>query len=175
MRRFIALAVMMTCFAMAGEAQLIHTKGKMGVGFRGGIGWFRSNEAWNIGLMYHYYTSNSTGIIIEIDREKARLPKSKFTNHFLIGVGFENAIWKPCKWLYMNLSLAGNFGYDEWVCNHTHWTESHCVGGANTGFGLEAYPWHFMSVTLKARQFLLFGKGMNYLKPDFSLGVKYNW
>ena len=40
---------------------------------------------------------------------------------------------------------------------------------------LEAYPWHFLSVMIKARQFLLFGKGMNYLKPDFSLGIKYNW
>lgn len=175
MKRIFVLFFILVCAAMTCNAQLIHTKGKMGIGVRGGIGWIKSNHSRNIGLMYHYYTSNKTGIFVEIDREKARFRNSEFTNHFMVGAGFEYAVWKPCKWLYMNLSVAGNFGYDEWDCTIMDWTERHFVGGANAGFGLEAYPWHFLSFTLKARQFMIFGKGMNYLKPDFSLGLKYNW
>lgn len=174
MKKVLTILLFIT-FTISANAQLIHTKGKMGVGVRGGIGWIKSNHAYNLGLMYHYYTGNKTGILVEVDREKAEFEYSNFTNHFLVGAGFEYAVWKPCKWLYMNLNFCGNFGYDEWNCKIMDWKEKHFIGGANGGFALEAYPWHFLSVMLKARQFLLFGKEMNYLKPDFSLGLKYNW
>lgn len=159
------------------DAQLIHTKGKMGIGFRGGVGTrtFQRWKGYNLGIFYNYYTSNQLGIIVEVDREKMEFKHSEFTNQFLLGVGCEYAVWKPTKWLYMNLNLSGNFGFDVWDCTITDWKESHFLGGLNGGFGLEAYPCHFLSFVLKARQFVLFGKGMNYLKPDFSLGVKVNW
>lgn len=170
-RIYVLLIVMLGAFQIS-NAQLVHTKGKMGVGFRGGIG---TKNEYNIGLFYHYYTSSQLGVFLEVDREKAKFDHSNFTNQFLVGVGCEYAFWKPCKWLYMNLSLAGNIGYDEWICTIMDWQEKHLFGGLNGGFGLEAYPWHFLSFVLKARQFVLFGKGENYFKPDFSLGVKFNW
>ena len=73
------------------------------------------------------------------------------------------------------MNLAGNIGYDHWDCKIMDWKEKHIIGGANAGLGFELYPWHFLSFVLKAREFMLYGKGMNYLKPDFSLGVKVNW
>ncbi|MEE1064361.1 MAG: hypothetical protein UH071_11915, partial [Paludibacteraceae bacterium] len=87
----------------------------------------------------------------------------------------EAVVWKPRPWLYMNLDLAGNIGYDQWDCTVVDLQEKHIVCGFNGGWSLEAYPWHFLSFVLKAREFMIYGKGMNYVKPDFSLGMKFNW
>ncbi len=166
--------ILLALFCVVGScnAQLIHTKGKMGIGFRWGKG---TKNDYNLGLFYNLYTSEKLGFLVELDREKAQFDYSNFTNQFLLGVGCEVAVWKPCQWLYLNLNLAGNIGYDQWDCTIMDWQEKHVVGGANGGVAFEAYPWHFLSFVIKTREFLIYGKGMNYVKPDFSLGVKVNW
>lgn len=177
MKRIYMILLALFCAFGCCNAQLIHTKGKMGIGFRAGVGTraFQGWKGYNLGLFYNYYTSNQLGLLIEVDREKMEFEHSEFTNQFLLGVGCEYAVWKPTKWLYMNLSLSGNFGYDDWQCTIMEREEKHLIGGLNGGFGFEAYPWHFLSFVLKGRQYALFGKGMNYFKPDISLGVKVNW
>lgn len=181
MKRVYMILLALICAVGCCDAQLIHTKGQMGLGFRGGVGLptrvssIDRSIGYNIGLFYNLYTSNQLGLLIELDREKKEFRFSDFTNQVLLGVGCEYAVWKPCKWLYMNLDLCGNVGYDEWNCTVMDWDEKHLVFGMNGGWAMEAYPWHFLSFVLKARQFVLFGKGENYLKPDFSLGVKANW
>ena len=170
---FLALFCAMGCC----NAQLVHTKGKMGVGIRGGVStrMFSGWRGYDIGLFYHYYTSPQMGIVVELDREKMEFKHSDFKNTVLLGVGGEYAVWKPTKWMMMELSLLGNVGYDVWDCTVMDWREEHFVFGANGGFALEFYPWHFLSFMLKGRQFALFGRGDSYVKPDISLGVKVNW
>lgn len=176
MKRMYVILFALICAVGCCNAQLIHTKGKMGLGFRGGVSSrVAYHHGYNLGLFYNYYTSNQFSVLVEVDREKAEFEYSKFTNQFLVGVGCEYAVWKPTKWLYMNLNLCGNIGFDEWDCKVMDWKQRNVIGGANGGFALEAYPCHFLSIVAKARQFVLFGKGMNYLKPDFSLGIKVNW
>ena len=172
MKKIYMILLALFCAFGCCNAQLVHTKGKMGVGFRWGKG---TKNDYNIGMFYNLYTSEKLGLLIEVDREKAQFDYSNFTNQFLAGVGIEIAVWKPAQWLYMNLSLAGNVGYDQWDCTVMDWQEKHIVGGANGGWSLEAYPWNFLSFVLKAREFMIYCKGMNYVKPDFSLGVKVNW
>jgi len=172
MKRIYMILLALFCAFGCCNAQLIHTKGKMGLGFRGGIG---TKNDYNIGMFYNLYTSEKLGLLIELDREKAEFEFSNFTNQFLAGVGLEIAVWNPRPWMYLNLSIAGNIGYDQWDCKIMDWQEKHIVGGANGGAGFEFYPWHFLSFVVKAREFLVYGKGMNYVKPDFSLGVKVNW
>lgn len=183
LKRLYVIMVALVCAIGCCNAQLVHTKGKMGAGLRGGIG---THNCYNFGLFYHYYISDKIGVYLEVDHEKSFVEQHyvkevhkeddiDFTNQFMIGVGCEYVVYRPTKWLLMELSLAGNIGRDHWDSNINHWDEKHLVGGLNGGFGLEAYPWQRVSFMVKARQFVLFGKGMNYLKPDFSLGVKVNW
>ena len=170
MRKFI-VSVVLLFFSISASAQLIHTKGQMGAGFRGGVGF----NGYNLGLMYNYHFNNNVALLVELDREKAEFQFSDFTNTILLGTGANIKVWNPTLWLFMHGSVAGNIGYDKWDCNVLDWKHENIVYGANAGFDLEAYPWHFLSVVLKARQWVLFGGGDSYAKPDFSLGVKYNW
>ncbi|MBQ6561301.1 MAG: conjugal transfer protein TraO [Paludibacteraceae bacterium] len=172
MKKIYMIFLALFCAIGCCNAQLIHTKGQMGLGFRWGKAY---KNDYNIGLFYNLYTSEKLGLLIELDREKAEFEFSKFTNQFLLGVGCEVAVWHPSPKFYINLDLAGNIGYDQWDCTVMDWQEKHIVGGANAGVGFELYPWHFLSFVLKAREFMIYGKGMNYLKPDYSLGVKVNW
>lgn len=148
-------------------------RGTMGVGLRGGLG-LGTRSLFSIGMMYHYYFVERLGIYLEVDHNKSVFDYSDFDSHW-IGVGCEYTVWRPCKWLYMNLSLAGNMGCDRWDCAVMDWTEKHFVGGLNGGFGLEAYPWRSFSLVVKGRQYALFGKGENYFVPDVSFGFKVNW
>lgn len=172
MKRIYAVLLALFCVVCCCNAQLIHTKGQMGVGVRWGKG---IKNDYNIGMFYNLYRNEKLGLLIELDREKAEFQFSEFTNQFLLGAGCEVAVWKPCTWFYLNLDLCGNIGYDKWVCTVMDWEEKHVVGGFNGGLAFEFYPWHFLSFVIKTREFLLYGKGMNYLKPDFSAGIKVNW
>ena len=177
MKKIAIIVLALFCAIGCCNAQLVHTKGKMGVGFRGGVSTrlFNYWRGYDIGLFYHYYTSPQMGIVVELDREKMEFKHSDFTNTVLLGVGCEYTVWKPTTWMMMELSLLGNVGYDVWDCTVMDWREEHFVFGANGGFALEFYPWHFLSFMLKGRQFVLFGHGDSYAKPDISLGVKVNW
>lgn len=167
----IVIALMFIISSVATSAQLVHTKGQMGAGLRGGIGY----NGYNLGAMYNYQFNNDVAMLIELDREKAEFDYSHFTNTVLLGAGANLKLWNPALWLFMHGSVSGNVGYDIWDCKVVEWTHENIVYGANIGLDFEAYPWHFLSVVLKARQWVLFGEGDSYAKPDFSLGVKYNW
>lgn len=147
-------------------------RGKMGVGLRGGLG--IGNSLFSVGLMYHYYFTERLGVYLEVDHNKSILGYSHFDSHW-VGVGCEYTIWRPCKWLYMNLSLAGDVGCDKWECSVMDWNEKHFVGGLNGGLSLEAYPCRIFSLVAKGRQYAMFGKGENYFVPDVSFGFKVNW
>ena len=167
----IIISIIMLLSSMISSAQLIHTQGQMGVGVRGGIG----INGYNIGMIYNYQFNNTVALLVEVDREKAKFEYSKFTNSILFGSGVNLKIWNPTLWLFIHGSAAGNIGYDLWDCTVLDWKHENIVYGANGGIDLEAYPWHFLSFVLKARQWVLFGDGDSYAKPDFSLGIKYNW
>ncbi|MCQ2190967.1 MAG: hypothetical protein MJY63_04970 [Paludibacteraceae bacterium] len=166
--------ILLTLFCVVGccDAQLIHTKGQMGAGLRWGVG---TRNDYNVGMFYNLYRNEKLALLVELDREKSEFWASYFTNQFLLGAGCEVAVLKPCTWFYMNLDVCGNIGFDQWECKFMDWTEKHVVGGVNGGLAFEFYPWHFLSFVIKSREFLIYGKGMNYLKPDFSVGVKVNW
>lgn len=170
MKNFI-FSVVVLLFSISASAQLIHTNGQMGAGFRAGFGY----NGYNLGLMYDYHFNNNVALLVELDREKAEFEYSHFTNSILLGTGVNIKVWNPTLWLFLHGSAAGNIGYDIWDCKVLDWKRENIIYGANMGFDIEAYPWHFLSVVLKARQWILFGDGDSYEKPDFSLGVKYNW
>lgn len=167
----IYIVMMLFITSLSASAQLQHTKGQMGAGFRGGIGY----NGYDLGLMYNYHFNNDVALLVELDREKAEFDYSDFTNTILLGTGVNVLLWNPTLWLYMHGSATANIGYDEWDCKVVDWTHENIVYGASAGIDFEAYPWHFLSVVLKARQWILFDDGSSYAKPDFSLGVKYNW
>ena len=169
MKRVITILMLFMC--MNASAQLVHTKGQMGAGFRGGIGY----NGYNLGVMYNYQFNNDVALLVELDREKAEFDYSHFTNTLLLGTGVNIKLWNPTLWLFVHGSATGNIGYDIWNCTVLEWKHENIVYGLNGGVDFETYPWHFLSVVLKARQWVLFGDGDSYAKPDCSLGVKYNW
>lgn len=167
----IAFLILFTLVASITSAQLVHSKGQMGLGVRGGGAY----HGWNIGVMYDYHFNNEVALLVEVDREKADFEYSHFTNTILLGVGANFKVWNPTTWLYMHGSVAGNVGYDIWDCKIIDWKHEHVVYGANAGIDFEFIPWNHVSFVVKGRQFLLFGDGDSYAKPDYSLGVKFNW
>lgn len=184
MKRIYVILFALICAVGCCNAQVIHEKGKMGLGFRGGISSFIGgikekcnwHRGYNLGLFYNYCLNDRLSLIAEVDHEKLEYEYSNYNNPFLLGIGCEYAVWKPTKWLYINLSYCANIGYEVWDCKVMDWTERHLIGGVNGGFAIEAYPCHFLSFVGKTRQFVLYGKGMSdYLKPDVSLGIKVNW
>lgn len=165
--------ILLTLFCVVGccNAQLIHSKGQMGLGVRGGGAY----HGWNIGLMYNYQFSNDIALLVELDREKAKFEFSNFTNTVLLGVGANFRVWKPTIWLNMHLSATGNVGYDIWDCTVVDWKHENTVFGGCVGLDFEFTPWSHVSLVTKGRQWMLFGSGDSYAKPDYSLGVKVNW
>ncbi|MCQ2088111.1 MAG: conjugal transfer protein TraO [Bacilli bacterium] len=170
MRRII-FTLVLSALTMCASAQLYHAKGNMGVGFRGGFGY----NGYDLGLMYDYHLSDKVGLMLELDREKAEFTYTDFSNMFLLGLGADYAVWHPATWLYMHIGATGNIGYDVWDCKVMDWTEKHAVYGLSGGLDFEAYATQWLSFVLKARQWMLWGGGDSYVKPDFSLGVKVNW
>ncbi len=167
----VVLALLIALVAGVASAQLVHTKGQMGLGVRGGGAY----NGWNIGLMYDYHFNNTIALLVEVDRESAKFEFSDFTNKFLIGAGANFKIWNPKTWLYMHASASGNVGYDKWECTVMDWTHETAVYGASVGLDFEFIPWTHVSLVAKGRQWLLFGDGDSYAKPDYSLGVMFNW
>lgn len=167
----IVLAFLLVLVASVSSAQLVHTKGQMSLGVRGGGAY----HGWNVGLMYNYYFNNQIALLVELDREHAKFEFSEFQNQFLLGVGADFNIWNPKPWLYFQASACANIGHDVWECTVMDWTHEYTVFGANVGLGFEIVPWNHVSLLLKGRQWILFGGGDSYAKPDYSLGLKINW
>lgn len=167
----IVLAFLLTLFAGVSSAQLVHTKGQMSLGVRGGGAY----HGWNVGLLYDYYFNNKIALLVEFDRERAKFEFSEFNNKFLLGVGADFNVWNPKPKLFVQTSVCANVGRDVWECTVMDWTHDCVVFGANAGLGLEIVPWNHVSLLLKGRQWVLFGGGDSYAKPDYSLGLKINW
>ena len=154
------------------ESSLLHTKGHQSLGARYGKG---TKNRFDIGLEYQRCFSPRTGLLCQLDMEKASFGNSEFTNQFLLGAGLEIMCFHPTSWMFIDLNLIGNVGYDSWSCEILDAKKSGIVGGANIGGAIELYPTNKVSVIIGGQQYLLFGNGTNYLKPNFYLGIRYVW
>ncbi|HQJ89032.1 MAG TPA: conjugal transfer protein TraO [Paludibacteraceae bacterium] len=166
--------VLLFCFCgtQAQKVELVHVKGCQSIGVRYGMG---TKNKYDVGLTYTYVFNQSTSFLVEIDHEEASFGYSDFVNDILVSPGIEYNVWNPTKWLYWHVDGGASLGYDSWSCDLVNDKTSGFVYGANVGTGLEFIPWAFLSFNLKAQQFLLFGNDDQYLKPNFSLGIKYNF
>ena len=147
-------------------------KGINSLGVRGGIG---TKNLFAVGFTYNYHFNSKISLSVEVDHERAKFGGSDFVGVVLLSPGVEYAVWSPLTWFYLNLSLAGSVGYDVWRNDLVNGEVKGIVGGVNAGAGVEFVPWHFLSFTLRAQQYLLFGNDDQYLKPLFTAGVKYNF
>lgn len=154
------------------SAELTHVKGVHAVGVRGGIG---TKSDYDVGVTYSYYFNSKTALLLEADYERAKFGMSDFSGVVLVSPGVVYSVWNPAVWFYMNLSVGASVGYDNWRCDIVDEEVSGLVYGANVGYSLEFFPSSRISCLLKAQQYLLFGNDDQYLKPLFSVGVRYNF
>lgn len=160
-------------YSISSTAQLVHTKGQMGVGARYGIGY----KGWDLGLLYKYQITDKLGLIAELDREDAEFDYSD-CEALLLGVGCDYMLWNPTLWLFFHASACGNIGHDGWDCNVINWKHDAMVYGGSVGVDAEMFPIKKLtnlSFIIKVRQWILASDGDVYAKPDYSLGVKWNW
>jgi hypothetical protein len=172
--RILAITLMLAAVTAtsAKRPTLIHVKGMQSVGIRGGIG---TKNKYDVGLTYNYSFDQKYTLISELDHEEATFGYSDFTNVFLYSVGADYAVWQPTNWCYLNLGLGACVGYDKWHADIVDDTQEGWVYGAQAGMNVEVFPWPFLSFDLKAQQYLLFGNKDQYLKPNFSIGIRYNF
>lgn len=168
----ISLFAITNVFAEHEKVSLLHTKGQQAIGARFGKG---TKNKFDVGLEYERCFNQRAGLLCQLDMERATFGNSEFSNQFLFGAGIEIMCFHPKPWMFIDLNLMGNVGYDQWTCEELEAEKSGIVGGANIGAALEMYPAKKVAIVLGGQQFLLFGNDTNYLKPNFSLGVRYVW
>jgi len=162
-------------FSQAQKAQkstLVHVKGCQSLGIHGGVG---TKNKYDVGLTYNYVFDKKISLLVELDHEEATFGYSDFVNVLLLSPGIEYNIWNPAKWLYWHIDGGASIGYDKWTADIVNDEVKGFVYGANVGTGFEFLPCSNFSINLKTQQFLLFGNDDNYLKPNFTLGFKYNF
>lgn len=152
--------------------ELTHVKGIHAIGLRGGIG---TKNKYDIGLTYHYHFNPKIALSVEMDHEAAKFGYSDFCNIILVSPGVDYSPLNPGGWSYFTLNLAASVGYDVWTCDYVNERKAGFVFGANAGIAWEAFPCSFLSLVLKAQEFFLFGNDDQYLKPLFTLGIRYNF
>ena len=163
-----------TTLTWAGKAHLTHIKGNQAAGVRYGVG---TKNKYDVGITYSYCFGNQYTFTSEVDHEEAVFGYSDFTNSILVSPCLEFESWQPAKWLYLEGGGGPAVGYDKWSCNlpGVNDSEEGIVYGAQIGIGLEFYPTSSVSILLKGQQYLLFGNDDQYLKPNFSIGLRYNF
>lgn len=172
-RRLLSLIIVAFFVSVYSQsAELTHVKGVHAVGVRGGIG---TKSDYDVGLTYSYYFNSKTALLLEADYERAKFGMSDFSGVVLVSPGVVYSVWNPAVWFYMNLSVGASVGYDNWRCDIVDEEVSGMVYGANVGYSLEFFPSSRISCLLKAQQYMLFGNDDQYLKPLFSVGVRYNF
>ena len=172
-RRLLSLIIVAFFVSVYSQsAELTHVKGVHAVGVRGGIG---TKSDYDVGLTYSYYFNSKTALLLEADYERAKFGMSDFSGVVLVSPGVVYSVWNPAVWFYMNLSVGASVGYDNWRCDIVDEEVSGMVYGANVGYSLEFFPSSRISCLIKAQQYLLFGNDDQYLKPLFSVGVRYNF
>lgn len=168
----IALFAVTNAFGEHEKVSLLHTKGQQAIGARYGKG---TKNKFDVGLEYERCFSQRGGLLCQLDMERAEFGNSDFSNQFLLGVGVEIMCFHPTTWMFIDLNLMGNVGYDKWTCEILEAEKSGIVGGANVGAALEMYPAKKLAVVLGGQQYLLFGNDTNYLKPNFHIGLRFVW
>lgn len=158
--------------AQEGRTQLVHVSGCQSAGIRYGKG---TKNKYDVGLTYAYVFNQKMSLLVELDHEEAEFGHSEFTNYLLLSPGVEYNLWNPAKWVYWHASGGASVGYDQWEAPIVDDETAGFVYGANVGTGFEFLPWSCLSVVVKAQQFLLFGNDDQYLKPNFSVGLRYNF
>lgn len=172
-RRLLSLIIVAFFVSVYSQsAELTHVKGVHAVGVRGGIG---TKSDYDVGLTYSYYFNSKTALLLEADYERAKFGMSDFSGVVLVSPGVVYSVWNPAVWFYMNLSVGASVGYDNWRCDIVDEEVSGMVYGANVGYSLEFFPSSRISCLIKAQQYMLFGNDDQYLKPLFSVGVRYNF
>lgn len=172
-RRLLSLIIVAFFVSVYSQsAELTHVKGVHAVGVRGGIG---TKSDYDVGVTYSYYFNSKTALLLEADYERAKFGMSDFSGVVLVSPGVVYSVWNPAVWFYMNLSVGASVGYDNWRCDIVDEEVSGMVYGANVGYSLEFFPSSRISCLIKAQQYLLFGNDDQYLKPLFSVGVRYNF
>ena len=172
-RRLLSLIIVAFFVSVYSQsAELTHVKGVHAVGVRGGIG---TKSDYDVGVTYSYYFNSKTALLLEADYERAKFGMSDFSGVVLVSPGVVYSVWNPAVWFYMNLSVGASVGYDNWRCDIVDEEVSGMVYGANVGYSLEFFPSSRISCLLKAQQYMLFGNDDQYLKPLFSVGVRYNF
>lgn len=168
----VAIFSISSVFAEHEKISLLHTKGQQAVGLRYGKG---TKNKFDLGAEYELCFNQRSALLCQADFEKASFGNSDFTNQFLIGAGLEIMCFHPVKWMFIDIDLMGNVGYDKWECEALDAKKSGVIGGANIGTAIEFYPIEKISIVLGGQQYLLFGNGTNYLKPNFYVGIRYVW
>lgn len=153
-------------------SSLDHIKGSQSVGVRGGVG---TKNKFDVGLTYTFSFNNRFSLTMELDHEEAQFGESKFSNVILVAPGVDFNVWNPTKWFYLSLSAGGALGCDVWKCDDLATKQKGFVAGPQAGVGFEFLPVSFISILAKAQQAALFGNESHYFKPNFSLGVRYNF
>ncbi len=159
-------------FSSLQAQDLTHVKGIHTIGLRGGIG---TKNKCDFGLTYNYHFNPKIALSVEADHEMATFGHSDFTNIILVSPGVDYSPVNPWGWSYITLNLAANIGCDKWECKDLNLEKKGFVYGANAGFCWEVFPWSFLSFALKAQEYIVFGNDDQYLKPLFTLGVRYNF
>ena len=171
---FVSLLMLATSYLgiHAKPQELTHVKGIHAIGLRGGIG---TKNKFDIGVSYNYHFNPKVSLSVELDHEEAEFGYSRFTNAILFSPGADYSPINPGGWSYLTLNLAASIGYDIWRCKNIDEQTEGLVYGANAGIGWEAFPCSFISIIIKAQEYFLFGNDDQYLKPMFTLGVRYNF
>ena len=157
---------------------LSHVKGCQSIGLRAGHG---TKNLYDFGMTYTYCFNNKMSLLVEIDHEKWKdtyefeQSRLEFTNVILVSPGIEHNLLNPCKWFYWHWGIGPAFGYDKWYSVTYDLDKSCFVYGAQAGTGVEFIPTTRWSIVLKAQQYALFSSAENYLKPNFSLAVRFNF
>lgn len=151
---------------------LSHVTGCQSVGLRAGHG---TKNIIDFGLTYAYCFNTRMSLLVELDHERAFFGYTEFINTILVSPGFEHNLINSTRWFYWHWGLGPAVGYDKWLCDLVDVQEKGLCFGAQVGTGVEFIPWTKVSFVLKAQQYALFSKAENYLKPNFSLAVRFNF
>lgn len=151
---------------------LSHVTGCQSVGLRAGHG---TKNIIDFGLTYAYCFNTRMSFLVELDHERASFGRTDFKNIILVSPGFEHNLINSSRWFYWHWGIGPAVGYDKWYTTWGDGEEGCPCFGAQVGTGVEFIPWTKVSFVLKAQQYALFSKAENYLKPNFSLAVRFNF
>lgn len=175
MRKLFLLATFCLIFVYAkseGADGLNHVKGCQSVGVRGGRG---TKSNLDIGLTYTYCFSNKLSLTVEADMERGEYGHSDFLSLPMISPCLEFNVWNPANWFYLSIGGGVALSYDTWECLDLEDKTKNFSVGPQLGVGFEFLPVSFLSFVLKAQQYAMFNSTTQYLKPNFTLALRYNF